>query len=81
MYYVNKSINNMDALLLKRENELERSKLILADHAERIRILELAIQKVVSGIDIHDVDNIESALGILNEGIRESHKIALKEYP
>lgn len=75
MYYVSKSINNMDALLIKKEKELERKDKILADHNERIRILELAIQRFLT-CSIKDENE-----HLLNNAITESHKIALKEYP
>ena len=78
MLYASKASTYMNDLLLRKEKEIERNKKILADHNERIRILELAIQGAIkTEISLYSVcvgPDLEKAL-------IESHKIALKEYP
>lgn len=76
MFRDSRAVLNMNNSLIKKDKEIERIKKILADHNERIRILEIAVQHFLDMSVSYEEDFCE-----LEKAIAESHKIALKEYP
>jgi hypothetical protein len=61
--------------LNKLKDELKLSNKIRADHAERIRILELAIEDVLDSNYFVDTDRDD-----LRDAIIKSHQIAIRDY-
>jgi hypothetical protein len=78
MLRVNSAVTYMDKLLIKKDKEIERTNKILADHNERIRVLEIAVQYALDNLKATAPSDVFNKLQV---AIAQSHKIALKEYP